>query len=492
MTMTRLVPQRRGLALLSAVLLSACTVGPDFHRPVTVAPERWGDEAADIRSTTYAGAVDSRWWDSFHDPELSRLVDRLGKQNLDLQAAAERVIQGRSQIAVAISQGLPHIDYEGQYTRTRQSPKGFISLVTPAPGAPYEYDLFRNALTASWELDLFGRVRRSVEAARAGTEAAIEARHQIALVAISDLAQSYLQLRGAQALEAIARDNLGLAHRNLELVRTQFANGVSTTLDVANAQAQEARIASTLPGYKTAEDALINAIGLELAQPPRALEAELSVPAALPLAPPRVPVGLPAQLARRRPDIRQAEAQLHEATAATGVAVASFYPDVTLNGSFGPEGLRFQDAFSLPSRAAAVGPTIDLPLFQGGRLRGTLRLRKSQQREAAISYQRTVLAAWNDVDNALTAYAQAQKQREDAADVVKQTDTALDAARQQYQQGAVDFLNVISAQAALLSAQSTLADADTRITTDLVALYRALGGGWEGFDQPQERPVAAR
>lgn len=479
----------RGTALAAALLaLAACTVGPDFQPPKTTAPAQYGAEPGDVASTTYGGAMDAAWWRSFHDPELDSLVARLATQNLDLRTAAERVIQGRAQTEAALSQGLPHIDYTPSYTHSRQSPKGFISLVTPAPGAPLEYDLFKNMVSASWELDLFGRVRRAVEAERANTEAAEAARRAVALAAVSDLGQSYLSLRGVQAREAIARANLALAHQDTELVVTRFGQGVGTTLDVAQARAQEARIAATLPAFETTQAALINAIGLELAQPPRALERELRAPAAQPPVPPRVPVGLPSELARRRPDIVEAEAKLHAATAQTGVAVASFYPDISLVGDFGMQGLRFADAFNLPARAADIGPNIDLPIFQGGRLTAQLTLRKSQQREAAIAYQKTVLTAWREVDDALTAYAQAQKQRTDDARVVDESAKALAAAQAQFREGQVDYLNVVSARAGVLSSQSTLAQDDATIATDLVSLYRALGGGWQDVVGPT--PVA--
>ena len=476
--------RRAPLAAILLAGLAACTVGPDFHPPQTTAPARYGAEPADVASTTYGGAMDAEWWRGFHDPELTSLIGRLAAQNLDLRAAAERVVQGRAQTEAAISQGLPHIDYTPSYTHSRQSPKGFISLVTPAPGAPLEYDLFKNMVSASWELDLFGRVRRAVEAERAGTEAAEAARRAVALAAVSDLAQSYLTLRGVQAREAIARGNLALAHEDTELVVTRYGQGVGTTLDIAQARAEEARIAATLPAFATAQAALINAIGLELAQPPRALETELRPPAAQPAVPPRVPVGLPSELARRRPDIVEAEAKLHEATAQTGVAVASFYPDISLVGDFGMQGLRFADAFNLPARAANVGPSIDLPIFQGGRLTAQLTLRKSQQREAAIAYQKTVLTAWREVDDALTAYAQAQKQRTDDAHVVEESSRALAAAQAQYREGQVDQLNVVSARAGVLASQSALAQDDTTIATDLVTLYRALGGGWQTVAGP--------
>jgi outer membrane protein TolC len=211
------------------------------------APSAWGSEPTDAATKTYGGAVDSTWWKSFHDAELTSLVTRLAKENLDLKSAAERVEQARDARQIARAAGLPSLNANASYTRVRQSPNGFLSLVTPAPGAPLDYNFFADNVSSSWDLDLFGRVRHSVEAAEANTQAAIEARHGIALDAISEVAQDYMQLRGVQAREAILEDNLKLAEENLKLVKDRFDNGVSTTLDVANAQAQRAAIAALIP-----------------------------------------------------------------------------------------------------------------------------------------------------------------------------------------------------------------------------------------------------
>jgi NodT family efflux transporter outer membrane factor (OMF) lipoprotein len=470
--------------LVVPATLAGCTVGPDFHPPADQAPARWwGGAPTNVSSTvTYGGTVDTSWWDSFHDPELSSLVGRLARQNLELQVAGERVEQARQQRRIAASRGLPNIDAQGNYNRVRLPPQVLSTFVMPKPTAPESFDLFQDDLSASWEVDLFGRVRRQVEAERANTEATIETRQSVALMAISDLAQDYMQLRGTQAMEAITTASIADADANTALVRNQFANGVSTTLDMANAQAQRDSIAANLPPLRAAEAQLINAIGLLLAEPPRALEAELQQPAGQPPVPPTVPIGLPSELARRRPDIRAAEARLHAATAATGVAVADFYPDVRLTGQIGTQALRFPELFNLMSGMYMVGPSVDLPIFEGGRLRATLRLRRSEQREAAISYHSTVLQAWQDVDNALTAYTEAQNRRRQIANAVQQNKVALAAARQRYQQGVVDYLNVLAAQDALFQTENSLADSDAQIETDLVTLYRALGGGWQVAD----------
>jgi NodT family efflux transporter outer membrane factor (OMF) lipoprotein len=477
--------RRGGTALCgwgAALLVAGCTVGPNFSPPHVGAPASFAATPADVASRTASGAVDPHWWTAFGDPELTSLVDRLARQNLDLQQAAERVEQARAERQVVASQGLPHLGGNGTAQRQRVSPNGMASLEEPAPGAPLEFNLFRAMVSASWELDLFGRVRRAVEAANAQSEAAVEARRGVALSAIGDLAQSYVQLRATQAEEGVLARNLAIANRRRALVRNRFANGVATTLEVAQADAQGLAIAQDLPTLRTREARLVNALGLLLAEPPRTLSAELAKPVDLPFVPPTVPVGLPAELVRRRPDVREAEARLHAATAQTGVAVASFYPDMSLGGNFGFESLHAGSLFDWDSRQFAVGPSIDLPIFQGGRLTGTLHLRQAQQREAALHFRQVVLQAWHDVDNAMVAYAEAQHRRVDAAATREADRRALAAADQRYAQGLTSLLDVVAAQEGVLRGEDTVVQAQADLALRLVDLYKALGGGWQAVD----------
>jgi len=473
------------MAWLSAPMLgiglTGCTVGPDFRNPeIAAAPKRMPLETVDVPSRTVEGKIDTTWWKSFRDSQLSSLVERLVAQNLDLKTAAERVLQGVAQRQVAVSRGLPHIEGLSSNTYNRASPNA--NLFVLQPGASVEYALFREGLTSSWQLDLFGRVRRAVEAADANTLAAVENRHGVALAAVAELAQTYMQLRGTQNRLEITKRNLRLVEENVELVNQRFANGTATTLEVAQARAQRATVAATLPPLRSQEAELINAIGLLLGDAPRALEPELQRVRMIPRVPRMVPVGLPGTLVRRRPDVREAEARLHEATAQTGVAVANFYPDVTLNGNVNVESFHISNLFTPTSTVFAVGPTISIPIFEGGQLLGNLELRESQQREAAISFQKTVLRAWKEVDDALTDYREAQRRRAEVAQSVTENQAALQAARQRYSEGAIDFLNVIATQAQLLQSENDLADSDTQIAANLVNLYRALGGGWEVAD----------
>ena len=465
-----------GIAL--AIALAGCTVGPDFKPPSVRAPSAWGPEPQGVASTTVSAEIDTQWWRSFHDPELTSLAQRLAKQNLDLKTAAEHVLQSVAETRVAAAQGLPHIEGQSIYNYDRASINGTNSLLVLAPGASVNFSLYQEGLQSSWELDLFGKVRRAVEAREAETLASVEDRRAIAVAALAELAQDYLQLRGTQAILALTQHNLAIADNDITLVQSRFGNGYANTLDLAQAKGQRDTIASQLPPLEERQSQLINALGLLLAETPRALEQELSAPAALPAVPPSVPVSLPGTLVRQRPDVREAEAKLHAATAQTGVAVAQFYPDVTLMGGVNVQSLHTGNLFTLGSYQFNVGPTVTIPIFEGGQLRGNLQLAQSQQREAAIAFQRAVLTAWQEVDDALTAYTQAQRQETETARAVSENQIALAAAQQRYAQGLVDMLNVNQALAQLLESQTSLVNSNVEIATDLVNLYRALGGGW--------------
>ncbi|HEY8136198.1 MAG TPA: efflux transporter outer membrane subunit [Methylocystis sp.] len=471
----------RGLVLcaVAALALSACTVGPDFVPPPVAAPDSFGSEPRNVRSRATDAEPDPQWWRSFRDPELASLEERLAAQNLDLKTAAERVAQAGAERAIVASQGLPRVDVQSMNYYERISPNGTASLAAPAPGAPLTFSFFQQGLNASWELDLFGKVRRAVEAQDATMLAAIENRRGVALMALAELAQSYVSLRGAQTQLAIAERNLRIAEDDIRLVESRFANGVATTLDRAQARGQRESIAETLPPLRAREAQLINAIGLLLGLEPRALEAELRTGKPPPTTPRLVGVGLPATLLRRRPDLREAEARLHAAVAEIGEAEAEFYPDVNLIGDFNVQSLTLKKLFRASSTQWTLGPTITIPIFEGGRLRGNLALKESRHRETAIDFQKTLLRAWQEVDDALTAYAQAQKRRAAAARAAAQDKIALGAARQRYQEGLVDFLNVNAALAQSLRSENDLVQSDVDVASDLVRLYRALGGGWE-------------
>ncbi len=483
-------------ALLPA--LAACTVGPNFEPPEWLSPTSWFVKKAEpltpAPSMAVAEPIDPNWWNLFKDPVLTGLERRVAGENLDVQIATVRIAESRAQLGVAGAAQFPTLNANGSYTRQKASDVGVFSNSPSALGANGAsgsttggirgahldaFDVYQVGFDASWEVDLWGRVRRSVESASASVVASAEARRDTLLSSLAELARDYIQLRGTQSLLAIARDNVKIAQQNLQLTQQRATGGVTTDLDVANAAAQLRTTAAEIPRLEQQESEQINAISLLLGQPPNALQAELIQAKRVPPVPPRVPVGLPSELARRRPDIRQAEAQLHATTADIGVAVANFYPSVKLSGSLGLQALQPWKMFNIDARNYAVGPGITIPIFEGGQLKATLELRKALQQEAAIVYQKTVLGAWHEVDNALTAYQTEQARRDQLIQAVAQNQRALGLAQSRYQEGVADFLQVLTAQQNLLSTQQQLALATTNVSANLVALYKALGGGWE-------------
>lgn len=469
------------------------------------------------------------WWDTFDDPVLSRLVRRVATSNLDVRTATVRLAESRAQLRITSADEFPQVNGNGSYTRERVSPLGVVglfggggssgsgssgsgsssggsssgvssggSLATQANGLGGRFggiptsvggtttippfNLFQYGFDASWELDIWGKVRRAIEQAHAQVAASAEARRNTLVSTMAEVASDYVQLRGAQRTEQVTRENLASARESLALTAERARGGVGTELDVANAQATVAAVEGQLPQVMQQEGQLINALSFLLGQTPGALTAELATPAPVPPAPAVVPIGLPSQLAERRPDIREAEDQLHAATAAIGVAQADFYPQITLTGSLALQALQFQQLGNWNARTYGLGPSITLPIFQGGRIRANVRLRKAQQQEAAISFQRTVLQAFQEVDNALIAYHSEQSRRDALQKAVGANRRALMLSTQRYQRGIADFLEVLTAERSLFAAQMQLTNSATQSSVNLVQLYKALGGGWENME----------
>jgi NodT family efflux transporter outer membrane factor (OMF) lipoprotein len=468
------------IALFGAMGLGACSVGPDFIRPDAQLAAHWAAPASAeqaVHSQPIDSVVEEQWWDSFGDARLSSLVRRAAGTNLDLKVAASRLEQSRAARRSVAADELPGVDANAGYSRERNSQRG---LNDPSGHAGKSaYSLWQGGLDVGWELDLWGRVRREVEAADANVQVAEEQRRGVLLSVLAETARDYIQLRGAQRELAITGQNLDIARRTLQLNRTRLDDGVATQLEVAEAAAQVAAIEARLPPLQQRESQLINALSLLLAQPPHSLQAELQSAAQIPAGPLDVPVGLPSELAARRPDIRRAEADLHAATAGIGIARADFYPRITLSGNLGFQSLQLADFGSWGSRSFAFGPSLSVPLFEGGRLQGMLQLREARQQEAAIAYQQTVLGAWHEVDDALGAYRNEQRRHASLEQAVAQSRLALNSAEQQYAQGTVDFLNVLTVQNALLANEAALVDSTAAVSLALVDLYRSLGGGWQ-------------
>ena len=498
--------------LLSAALavapLAGCTVGPEFVSPLTPVAESktFLDTGKPARSplpvlrNTVAAAPEAEWWRVFHDPLLTQLEGRVAEQNFDVQTASVRLTESRAQLGTAAAAALPTVNGTNTLYRQQYSQNGVISLIpgnalsgasgtsgtsgsgtnsiTQSIGKPFES--YTTGFDASWELDLWGRVRRGIEASQAQVDSSAEQRRDTLVSVEAELARDYVQLRGTQELIRIDRSNIKVNQDILDVTRTRQQRGLVTGLDTATASSQVESIQAQLPQLQQQEVQQINAISLLLAEPPLALSQELISDRAIPPVPPRVPIGVPSDLILRRPDIRRAEADLHAAVAEIGVAEAQFFPTVTIMGDPTFNALDPNKVFRGSSlQYMSVGPSISIPIFDGGRLRSNLVLQQARQQESAIAYQKAVLQAWHDVVNALVALKGDQGRRERLQRQVVDARQALTLARARYTQGVDTFTTVLQQSQTVLGAEMNLSQATAGISTDFVALYKALGGGWE-------------
>ncbi|GAN61718.1 hypothetical protein ACI01nite_27530 [Acetobacter cibinongensis] len=491
--------------LALAFLLGGCMVGPDFKKPATWTPEQW--QHAKLEGSSRALSVpsdqapDPEWWSAFHDPELTSLQKRLASQNLDILQATEQLAVSRGQLIIAGAERFPNLAATGSYKRAQYSSKQISRIIDRVKKnvsdnylQPDQTEMlsslssdvsipllnqWQDGLQASWEVDLWGRVRRQYEAAKAYLTATLEERRGILIARQAELAQDYMSLRGLQEQLRITKANRDAAQNLLNLSSSRYKSGLVSELDVESARSQVEETNARIPQFEQRIAQQINAINLLMGTPPGSLNAELEQAASIPMVPATVPVGLPSEVARRRPDIRQAEAELHAATAEVGQAEADFYPKVTIDAGFGFQSFSFRDLGFWSARAWNVGPSITLPIFQGGRLKGQLEMKKASQKTAALRYRKTVLTAWNEVDNALTAYEAEQKRNNALKTQVASDERSLHLAQEQYKHGLQSFLQVLDAERRVLASQTQLADSTSVIANNLVRLYNALGGGWE-------------
>ena len=452
------------LSLLSCLLLLAgCKVGPNFRPPEAEVPNAW---VGPVPPPPTAAEQDlAQWWTTFEDPTLTSLMERAIESNLDLRLAEARIRQARAARGVAASGLGPTGDATGSYRRSGNA-------VTTA-------NLYQAGLDAAWELDIFGGTRRSIEAATANLEATIDARLNTLVTLAAEVALNYIDLRGVQEQIAIAQRNLKAQQHSAELTQQRFQGGFVSGLDVANAEAQVATTAAQIPLLEQSARQAIYSLSLLLSREPGALLAELSPLGDIPAGPPAVPVGVPSELLRRRPDIRQAEAQIHAATAAIGVATADLFPRFSLTGNLGTQGSKFSSLTDWSNRFWSFGPSASWTFFATGRIRSNIEVQKALQEQSLITYRQIVLTALQEVENALIASAKEQEHYTHLTEAVAANRRAVALATKLYTQGQTDFLNVLVTQRSLYLAEDALVQSTRSVVTDLVALYKALGGGWE-------------
>jgi outer membrane protein, multidrug efflux system len=495
---------RRWIAVFAgaAIAFAGCEVGPNYHEPKVPTPEKFSE--AEVRPTTRPApelaAVPTpeqlkRWWETFRDPELNRLIELSLRSNLDLQTEAEKIIEARAEAGIARAGIFPTLNGVGQYNHSRRSAHlgsaggtttGTTSGTTTTGstsasggGSNLEGDFYQAGFDAAWELDVFGGIRRGIEEANANVDAAIEDRRAVLITLLGDVATDYVTLRGLQAQVAITQGNISTQDQTLNLIETQNRAGLVADLAVAQQQAQLMTTKSQLPDLEAEIDQQIHALSVLLDLEPSALEAELDTPAPIPYGPVHIPAGLPSELLRRRPDIREAERQLAASNAEIGVAISQLYPQVSITGSLGFESSQFHQLFNLYSRYFSIGPSVTWPIFNAGQIEYNVQVESSLERQAFINYESTVLTGFQEVEDSLIAYAKEQDRRAELQDAVVADQKAVDLTQSLYKEGLDTFLDVLTTQQTLLTAQETLVSSEQSVSTDLITLYKALGGGWE-------------
>ncbi len=477
------------LAFIIVCILSGCIkVGPDFHRPDSVVSPDW-IEAGDERMLS--GPADYReWWKVFSDPVLDGLIDRAYRENLTLRIAGMRVLEARAQLGIAIGNIFPQTQQaSGSVERIRTSES--------SPQAIPPYSLDQIGVNASWELDFWGKFRRSIESANAAWLATV-ADYDNALVTLTaDVANSYIAIRTLKKRIAIACENVGTQKENLKITEARFRYGIVTQLDVEQARTILNNTFASIPSLETQlrqqEDALCILLGIV----PRDLSDLLKGSSEIPVSPPRVIAGIPADLLRRRPDIRSAEYQAAAQSAQIGVAKADLYPAFSLEGVFGFMSTdigrdRLVNILEWKNRLFQIGPSFQWNILNYGQLTNNVRAQDARFQELLITYQNTVLKAQQDVEDNLSAFLRARERAGYLALSTVAARKALDLAEKQYRQGIINFTTVLIDQQSLLTEQDNLAVALGNISSGLVGVYRSLGGGWEVREGKDLEPPAIK
>ena len=457
--------------------VAGCMVGPNFLSPKTSAPSAWLGPTAQMNFDASRQAELINWWTSFNDSTLTSLVDRAVKSNLDLQQAQARILQARAARGIVAADLWPTINVSAGVTRSRSVASSSMGTVASMR------NLFQTGLDAAWELDVFGRVRRNIEAADADIQVSIEDYRATLVTLVAEVALNYINLRDFQQEIIISQNNLQSQQHTAGLTRQRFEVGLVSALDVANAEALVATTTSQIPILETAAQQAIYNLSVLLGREPSALVAELSPASAIPPTPPLIPISLPSDLLLRRPDVRSAEAQIHSATARIGAATADLFPRFNLIGATGFQGSKSNDWIKGINRVWSASPSVSWNIFDAGRIRSNIELQKAIQKEALLAYQKTILTAFQDVENALIAYTKDQQRRTALIDAVTANRKAVKLSTLLYTEGQTDFLNVLDAQRSQYTSEQALVLSTRSLSTDLVALYKALGGGWETYER---------
>lgn len=459
--------------LALAIALPGCmTVGPDYRAPETSAPAAWRSEMKDgLKAATPEAAQLAKWWTTLDDPVLAQLIEAAAANNLDLKLAEARLREARARRGVAAADRFPTLNAGAGAERSHASQE-----MSGATGG-VNSESWSAQFDASWELDIFGGKRRALEAAQATLEASQEDLRDVQVSLLAEVALNYIELAGYQARLVVAQENLAAQDEAWQIARWRREAGLTTQLDEDQAKYSLEQTRAELPTLQTGQEQAKNRLAVLLGRKPGEL-AELENPARIPRIPAEVAIGIPAETLRNRPDVRRAERELAASTAEVGVATADLYPSFSLSGLLGLQALTGANLLQSSARLWSVAATAGSTLFDGGRIRQTINVKTALQEQALINYESAVLGALRDTENALTAYAEEQNRRTSLTAAVEAAKSAAQLAQSQYQAGLIDFQSVLDTQRSLLSLESQLIQSEETVTSNLVRLYKTLGGGW--------------
>jgi len=482
----------RPAQLVSAAVLiaclSACKVGPNFVPPNEPTPKEYAGSAPPANP---AAPPDEAWWNQFQDAQLDQLEDQAASGNLGLKVAYLRILEARIQVQATRAQGLPSLNGTASYTREQLGLAGIVKSQGQALGSASPevqnlisslekpINLYQLGFDASWEVDLFGKVRRSVEAADAQSKQAVESKNDLLVSLEAEIAQTYFQLRSSQVLRQMTITLIADQRDVVELTSSRQQHGLGSEADVQTARAQLASLEAQLPQYEQSIASSRHALAVLCGQMPEAFDADFATASELPALPQMVPIGIPATLARRRPDIRNSEEALHAATAQVGVSVASLFPQLSLTGSLGLRNTDTRYLFDWASKFYSAGPGISVPIFNGGALIASVRLSRAEAAAAALNYRSTVLNALQEVEDGLSSLREDAERCASLNATVVADQRALDINLDSYRHGLATYVTVLTLQLQTVQARQQLAQATLTQIIDLIKLYKALGGGWQ-------------
>lgn len=459
------------------MVLAGCAVGPDYRPPQTVTPDQWHElPQTGVRAESPDAPSLAAWWTTLNDPQLNEFIERALADNKTVRQASARVLQARAQRAIAGSGFWPNIN--ASTSATHSESEGNVNERGEAVSTVGES--YNAGFSASWELDLFGGQRRSYEAATAQLAATEAELRDVMVVLLGDVALSYIGVRTAQSRLDYAERNLQSQREALDITRWRAQAGLTTVLDVEQANTSYQQTRSQIPLLESSLVQNMNRLAVLTGQTPGALEASLQTRKPIPIAPLDIVAGVPADVLRRRPDIRSAERQLAAQTAQVGVATAALYPSLSLNGTISWQALAAGDLLD-GARNERTGLSLSLPIFNGGQLRQNIKVQNALVAQALASYEAVVLAAYEEVENSLDAWSSEQRRHQALVEAVASARRAAELALVQYNSGLVDFQVVLTADRQLLSLEDSLAISDGEMTSNLIRLYKALGGGWSVF-----------